>query len=238
MNPNVRWRVRAAIDDKGYFPSYDLFVLFDLKNNLTLEELTSVLNHSISSAWSDDHIRTKYFHKDLLKQLPIPEFNEKQKKTLKHLVRHLMNKPADSEYQQIIRQIDDIVDSAYGLSEEEKLRLKAAGFARKGDESEFHTEAHKKVTDKTWIVTGIVEDIDANNNLIQIWFSGFGEDSVKIPIPREMPGWAIRPDVAFEAEIPFEHRYEPDWNELQSFRPVRYSYMTEEELLESLNEKV
>lgn len=238
MNPNARWRIRAAIDDKGYFPSYYLFVLFDIKNNLTLEELTSVLNHTIANAWSDDHIRAKYFHKSLLNKLPIPEFNKFQKKNLEDLVRQLMNKPADSEYQGIIRQIDDIVDSAYGLSEEEKLRLKAAGFVREGYEGEFHTAKHKKLSDKTWIVTGIVEDIDANNNLIQIWFSGFGEDSVKIPIPREMPGWAIRPDVAFEAEIPFEHRYEPDWNKLQSFRPVRYSYMTEEELLESLNERV
>jgi len=110
INPNVRWRVRAAIDDTGYFPSDDFFIFFDLKNKLTLEELTSVLNHGISSAWLDDHNRAKYSHIDRLKQIPIPEFNKTQKKNLKNLVRQLMNKPADSEYQRIIRQIDDIVD--------------------------------------------------------------------------------------------------------------------------------
>ncbi len=91
-----------------------------------------------------------------------------------------MNKPADSEYQQIIRQIDDIVDTAYGLSDEEKLRLKAAGFVREGDESEFHIEEHKKIPDKIWIVTGIVEDVYAHDNKIKVWFRGFNEDAEEI----------------------------------------------------------
>ena len=146
-----------------------------------------------------------------------------------------MNKPADSEYQRIIRQIDDIVDTAYGLSEEEKLRLKAAGFVREGDEGGFHTEEHKKFPDKTWIVTGIVEDVYAHNNKVKVWFRGFNEDAEEIPIPPKMPGWAIRKDMAFEAEIPFDKVDEPDWNELHNFRPIRYSYMSEEELLKNLN---
>ena len=138
-------------------------------------------------------------------------------------------------YQKKIIQIDEILDRAYGLSDEEKTCLKESGFVRKGfDEDNFEKE--KKIfPNKTWIITGIVEDIDASRNKVQVWFRGFGEDAVEIPIPREMPGWALRTDVAFEAEIPFEQRHDPDWSVLHNFQPIRYSYMDEEELLAKLD---
>ncbi|RLC21188.1 MAG: hypothetical protein DRI57_02960 [Deltaproteobacteria bacterium] len=234
-NPDTRWRITAAIDDAGYFPSYDLFLLFDLSNKVTLEELTAILNHSVSSAWIDDHIRSKYLRKDELDQLPFPEFDELQKKDLKRLVRKLMRNPSAAEYKKIIIQIDEISDRAYGLSDDEKTFLKESGFVRKGfDEDNFEKEK-KFFPNKIWIITGIVEDIDASRNKVQVWFRGFGEDAVEIPIPREMPGWALRTQVAFDAEIPFKQRHAPDWSELRNFQPIRYSYMDEEELLAKLD---
>ncbi|QTA89671.1 HsdM family class I SAM-dependent methyltransferase [Desulfonema magnum] len=234
-NPNTRWRITAAIDDVGYFPSYDLFLLFDLKQNVTLEELTAVLNHSVSSAWIDDHIRLKYLRKNELRQLPVPEFDKLQKKDLKRLVRKLMRNPNTAEYKKRIIQIDEILDSAYGLSDEEKRCLKASGFVRKGFDEDIFEKEKELFPNKTWTVTGIVEDIDAGRNKVEVWFRGCGEDAAEIPIPREMPGWALRTEVAFEAEIPFEQRHRPDWSQLRNFQPIRYGYMDEEELLAELD---
>jgi type I restriction-modification system DNA methylase subunit len=231
-NPNTRWRMTAAIDDVGYFPSYALDIIYNLKSNVQLEELTSILNHAVTNAWIDDHIRSRNFDITNLKKIPIPPLNEQQKNELKRLVRELMQNPDRDQCHQILKQIDDITDKAYGLTDDEKLILKSAGFVR--EKTDVSSDLKKTFPDRTWIITGIVEAVDAKKNIIKIWFSGFGENAIEIDIPKEMPGWALRNEVAFEAEIPFEDRYHPDWSRLHHFRPVRYGYMDETELLKNL----
>jgi type I restriction-modification system DNA methylase subunit len=231
-SPNTRWRLTAAIDEEGYFPGYDLDLIFNFDNDRTIEEIVAVLNHAVTTAWIDDHIRSRDFDIPRLKQIPIPEFDELQKNELKSLVRELMQNPIPAESDKILKQIDAIVDKAYGLTDEEKTILENAGFVR--EKIDIKRDLKTFLPDRTWIVTAIVEAVDAENNKIKVWFRGFGDDAIEIIIPGEMPGWALRSDLAFEAEIPFEDRYNPDWSKLHNFRPVRYSYMDEAELLKNL----
>lgn len=230
-SPNTRWRLTAAIDEEGYFPSYDLDLIFNIDRDKSIEEIVAVLNHAVVSAWIDDHIRSRDFDIPRLERIPIPDFDEMQKNKLKSSVRELMKNPGSNQLD-IILKIDGIVDEAYGLTDEEKAILKNAGFVREKIDSKRVIKTF--LPDQTWIVTGIVEAVDAKNNKIKVWLRGFGDEAFEIVIPREMPGWALRSDLAFEAEIPFEDRYHPDWSKLHNFRPVRYSYMDEAELLKNL----
>lgn len=233
-NPNTRWRIAAAIDDVGYYPSYDLHLIFNLKEDIGLEELTAVLNHSIVTAFVDDHIRAKYSNINLLEQIPIPKFHECQKSELKKLVRELMQESNSRQSIQIQLKIDDIVNKAYGLTDDEKKALRDAGFIR---EKVYATAYQSTFPEQTWIVTGIVEDVNAKDKKMKVWFRGFTDEAIKVVIPRNMPGWALRPNTSFKAEIPFEDRYNPDWAKLYNFRPMRYSYMSEEELLRNLESR-
>ncbi len=233
-SPNTRWRITAAIDDVGYFPSYDLDLIFNLNNSWSLEEIVSILNHAVINACIDDHIRSRDFELSRLKQIPIPEFNDQQKNELKSLVRKLMQYPNPTQLD-VIKKIDDIVDQAFGLTEDEKILLKNAGFVR--EKTEIKSDLKTFLPDRTWIITGIVEGIDVKKNKIKVWFRGFGDEAIEINVPEKMPGWALRIETAFKAEIPFEDRYEPDWSKLHNFNPVRYSYMSEEELLMRIAER-
>ena len=77
------------------------------------------------------------------------------------------------------------------------------------------------------------------NNALTLWIRGFnGSQPFRMPIPETMPGWALRPDVAFKAEIPWQVRYseQPLANDLSNFRPLEFSYSQPEDLVELLED--
>ncbi len=230
-NPGTYPRLTAAIDDVGYFVSNDLSIIFSLKNNVTLEELVAVLNHPVVQVWIDDHIPSKELKMPLIKQIPIPQFSSSQRNTLKTFVTKVMASSENEEIEQLISAINSTINNAYKLSEDELRLLENFNTIRarpKTSNSDRNTEIF---SNKTWIVTGEVQSVHADIGEVRVWLRGFGDDPIDITIPKEMPGWALRSDVAFEAEIPFDEIDNPDWSKLHYFRPLRYSYLTEEELL-------
>lgn len=89
--------------------------------------------------------------------------------------------------------------------------------------------------DRSWRVTGHVIDIDKEKNLICIWVRGFGNgEAAWIPILSEMPGWLLEPRVSFEADIPFEDRYQQELKEmsLKNFIPLEFEHLSDEELFD------
>lgn len=93
---------------------------------------------------------------------------------------------------------------------------------------------------KTLTVIGQVSEINQDNNQILLCLSGLLDDNEEawLPLPQELPGWAIDGTV-FEAELSedietFEELAQRPWA-LRKFRHIPYSYLTNEELKSKLS---
>jgi hypothetical protein len=55
-----------------------------------------------------------------------------------------------------------------------------------------------------------------------------------------MPGWALRPDAAFEADIPYEDRYQQEIKNitLTNFTPLEFGYLSDEELFDHIAQRM
>ena len=91
------------------------------------------------------------------------------------------------------------------------------------------------ITKRYWHVSGHVIDIDKENGMIYVWIRGFGNGSPAwIPILRSMPEWMLKPDESFEADIPFEERYQQELKHMTliNFIPMEYGDLSTEELFD------
>ena len=88
---------------------------------------------------------------------------------------------------------------------------------------------------RQWTLTGQIEAVDLDRKTVLIWIEG-QNDSIEITIPPTMPGWALRPGVAFQAFIPWKQGYPSEFSEVTwlDFKPLDYSYLTEDELISHL----
>ena len=119
--------------------------------------------------------------------------------------------------------------------------VRAAGHRRPGLEwngySEPMEEAPATSNRRTWPVTGQVIQMDAENNILTMWVRGYNDSQPsEMPIPEAMPGWALRPETAFEAEVPWQVRdsHQLLAADLTNFKPLDFSYSQPEELVELL----
>ena len=259
---NNPWWLHAVIDESGYFPSKQLHCIFNPANHVSLEEITAVLNSPVANAWMDSvnllHIDVK---KAILEKMPFPEFSDEQHQQVIEYVQEIMNLKRNwfsSEHstnndieeliRKLIRELDDIIFLAYGLNEEERQQILELfrGFPRPGSEWKnvaFLPDIAAPISEngRHWCVTGHVIDVNGEKNMICVWIRGFGNgESAWIPIPREMPGWALRPDAAFEADIPYEERYQQKIKNLTltNFTPLEFGYLSDEKLFDHVAQRM
>lgn len=257
---NNPWWLYAVIDEFGFFPNKELHYIFNPVNHFSLEEIVAVLNSPVANAWIDN-VNVEYIKTDTLRTMPFPQFSEEQRQQIIERVREIMNlkqiwlsleHPATDDIEEhirkLIRELDDIIFLAYGLSEEERLQILNLfrGFPRPGREwknVQFlpHTVESTSTNGRRWRITGHVIDIDGEKNMICIWIRGFGNgEPAWIPIPREMPGWVLRPDAAFEADIPYEDRYQQEIKNLTltNFTPLEFGYLSDEKLFDHVAQRM
>jgi hypothetical protein len=87
-----------------------------------------------------------------------------------------------------------------------------------------------------WIITGIVDSVDAENGEITLWLDGF-DVLQAVPIVPVMPGWLLRPEAAFRTSIPRSRVRQRNLANNTSwgfFYPQEYSYLSEEEAFAEL----
>lgn len=137
------------------------------------------------------------------------------------------------EPQEATETIDTILKAAY--------RLDDATFARLRMIARWDQHPHETLdplpdrSQANYIISGIVDQVDAAQGTITLWMSGF-DDLQTVPIDPMMPGWMLRPDVAFRAKIPYacDRSRSLDHVIWGSITPQNYTYLSEEELVESL----
>lgn len=112
-NSAGHWRITAAEDYEGLYCS-QYFDGIWLKDSMPLEVFSAILNSPLANAFISDHkITARENNINLMKQIPIPNFDEEQKERIVNLV---------TEYRQIrTRWFNNILDDAN--SQRECLRL-------------------------------------------------------------------------------------------------------------------
>ena len=253
--PGSPWRIHAAIDDFGYFPSQGFHCVMLQDQSITWEELAAVLNSSLANAWVDSHNRGRWISEDTLREMPFPSLTDSMRDSVRDWVteiialkqRALSDSPKQCHEVKAIRKlvstIDDIVCDAFKVDEKGRKALSEyfAGHRRPGFEWEGlappEVEAAATSNGRTWTVTGQVIQTEAELGTLTLWVRGYQDNQpFCIPIPEAMPGWALRPEAAFKAEIPWSCRYAEDLpvNDLTDFRPLDFSYAGPEELMDLL----
>src|SRR3989442_10043276 len=244
-NPGSPWRFYAAIDRFKLVVTENFHYV--LPQAATLEELAAVFNSMLANAW----FSSRNYHRDItlkggLKRLPFPTFSEQQKKEI-HLLVQKISKMKRTEYnyfrddiKYIIERLDEIIFDAYGLDKGERRQIRAWMnlFPRPGMEwaSVVHFPQNgMSYPGRQWTLTGQIEAVDLDRKTVLIWIEG-QNDSIEITIPHTMPGWALRPGVAFQAFIPWKQGYPSEFSEVTwlDFKPLDYSYLTEDELISHL----
>ena len=253
--PGNPWRIYAAVDHVGYFPSQSIHCVLPKGDSVSLEEFVAVLNSPVASAWVDSRNRKRWIGEDTLRDLPFPVFTGPQRETVIARVKEITElknrefggrpiyNPDAQRIRDLALSIDEIVFDAFRIGESGRRILGKyfAGYPRPGlewiDNDQQTGMSVSTSDDRKWSVTGQVVQIDTENQTMTVWVRGYHDDlPFQIPIPEAMPGWALRSEAAFKAEIAWNTRdaaqLGPD--DLTDFRPLEFSHTETDELLEIL----
>lgn len=249
-NPSTPWRIYAAIDRNRLVVSENFH--YALPKGATTEVLCAVLNSMIVNLWFSINNYQRDVSEPLLKRIPFPSFTDKQSSKIRSLVEAIEEAvknnpsvpPSNNFQKDIFWQLDEIIFDAYQVSKDDRKQIRKwmESFTRPGiwfiekpsiDETRQSYQQNYQV--RTWKVTGLIESVQMDKT-ISIWVEGRGSDSILIP--STLPGWALRPNVAFTATIPWEERFETNLQKLTwlNFSPVEFGYLSEEDLVLMLNE--
>ncbi|HCY35512.1 MAG TPA: hypothetical protein DHV24_00030 [Candidatus Margulisbacteria bacterium] len=242
-NASGLWRIYATIDYDGYYVSQSFWVLFDLEDTISMEEIVAVINNPLSNVIINKYNRRTFIQKSSIMKIPIPPFNYSQKEKIRDYVKKVMRFKFERPlgWEEIVRnlvlKIDEIVFDAFEIPStyRSKLTEYMSNDLRPGDEWPKQSKTEKSIQHSnpqiTWKITGTVEAIDIKKGLICISVDEF-PDTQWIPIPQRIPGWCLESGQSFEADIPFEQRYEEDLNEVNflKFRLIEYGYLSDGEL--------
>ena len=253
--PGNPWRVYAAIDEFGYFPSQGFHCVTAIDDLVSLEELVAVLNSSIANAWVDSLDRSRWIGRRTLEIMPFPIFTDSVRESIVGRVRRVMalkrqalvgSTRSDAEtgtIRGLVESIDDLVCNAFGVGNDGRSMLNKyfAGYQRRGLEWDGFIQPIAEdgafPNGRAWPISGQVLQVDAENEVLTLWVRGYSEEQAfLIAIPETMPGWALRQGARFHAEIPWESRDSERLiaSEVTNFRPLDFSYTSTEELVDLL----
>ena len=253
--PGNPWRIYATIDDFGYFPSHGIYCVVPTDDLISLEEIVAFLNSPVASAWIDSRNRKRWISQGIIGGMPFPTFTNDVRELIFAHVSEIMalkqralgeasaHQPHTGRIRNLVLAIDNVVYDAFEVNEEGRAMLGKffAGYRRPGLEwggdSQPMGKAASTANGRKWSITGQVIRVDAENNLLTMWVRGYNDGQpFQMPIPEAMPGWALRPEAAFEAEIPWHRRdsYHLAADDITDFRALDFSYSEPEKLVELL----
>ncbi len=248
--PDPSWgrRAKAAIDRRGYYVSDSFWVVKLLpeieKLQITHEVIAAVLNWDVCNAWFIEHMTSRAIPEYAINTLPFPK-NLKENdcniltEAVKQIEKVFSENEGSSGYKDAINAveardaIDTILKAAYNLDEPTFRRLREIAEWDSSPLISLDTQSEYGVAN--CFVSGIIKDINAQNNTVTLWIKGF-EDLQQVQIVPSMPGWMLRPGAEFYTKVPrnavrqghidFDN---VDWD---VFYPQTYTYLSEVELMQ------
>lgn len=245
-DPHPTWgrRNKLAIVSEGYYVSDSFWVIapryvVQEPQHITCEVLAAVINWDVSNAWILEHLKSPAIPKRAMNTIPFPKNLSKNDCVALTEAVHQLEAAARAgqlEPKDTTKKIDSILKAAYHLDDVTFERLRKV---MEWDKSpEITLDPQPDLDKASWILSGIVDNINAERGTITLWLEGFDELQTVEIVP-SMPGWMLRSGAAFRTKIPVEYvkagRIAPgniDWG---IFRPQPYTYMSEEEVLTELS---
>ncbi|MHB8510223.1 MAG: N-6 DNA methylase [Candidatus Dormibacteria bacterium] len=244
--PTSPWRLKAAVDDEGYFPSQGLHCLIPRSAQVDLDAIVAVLNSMAVNLWVDTYNRTRWIREGMVETLPYPTLSTRSSAALHRLAAsasEVMRSGADAAngattMKGILGEIDEIVFAAFGLSRSEVTTVEQ--YFRPHRRPGLEAAATALVTSPSasagerWALGGRVVEVDGDRGALKVYLDGLNDDQlIDIhPLPPRIPGWMLRPGVEFEATIPLAARLSGSLvdSDLADFRVREFGYCDQEEL--------
>lgn len=104
------WPIAASVDYRGLIFSRNFYGLWPTKG-LKLEVIAAILNGPVANAFVHSTERTRYIQAKRLKEIPVPDFTDRQQMAIESLV------------QQYIDTCDPLSQKKYSSNESRRLRL-------------------------------------------------------------------------------------------------------------------
>lgn len=236
---NASWgkRVKAVIERKGFFVSHNFIVMVPKETvaHITLEVIAVVVDWKVSNAWLLEHLKQTQFPMRAVHRIPFPPLSEEECTLLTNAVREIESAWTRVEDQPVnaLQIIDDTLRKAYQLDDETYERL---SLIARWDSESLPTLDMQVDPAAQWVITGVVDSVDAENGQITLWLDGF--DTLQtVPIVPVMPGWLLRPEAAFRTSISrscVRQRALANNTAWGFFYPQEYAYLSEEEAFAEL----
>ena len=177
--PGNPWRIYAAIDELGYFPSQGFHCVIPKDGSVSVEELVAVLNSSVANAWVDNLNRKRWIGRGILRNMPFPVFTDFMRESIIARVREVMavkqgelvgsskRYAKASNIRELVESINDLVCDAFVVGDDGRKMLSKyfAGYRRPGLEWNGYiqpiVEDAVAPNGRHWPVTGQVLQVDA-----------------------------------------------------------------------------
>ncbi len=254
-NRNARIQVKVAFDDAGVFPESNLYCLGLFNNSGSLSPwvkrllsefnrrdlllwIAAVMNSPVGQAWVAMCSPPRSSPLDVFMSLPLPAYDP----ALPGLVGHTASLARTSDdFSELVNKINEEVLRSYGLTDADAADIQRYLDSLTKPWAESPAYAHLPQSRPYRRISGAVASIDVQGQRVTLDLPRYSRDTsgpIVLPLPRELPGWALREGVKFSCSVPADCR---DVSELLSdpwilrdFRLVPYSYLDEDELEELL----
>ena len=226
--------ISALVDEDGLYPSHSFFVLISNDKIISNYVICALINSKVINAFVRKECVKRTLITDVIRSIPVPEFTDVQIKKIEEYYIKIKNTCISNDEKkadEIQKEIDNIIFEAFGLEQEECNRINNIFAVYNGEYIEEDTDKVKitdiKVTDY-YNVSGEVNYINLKEMYCNIFLAEFGEQ--KIEIVPSMPGWFLRKGAEFSAKYYKETLFD--------IRPLVYSYLSDEELIMLLDNKI
>lgn len=221
--------INALVDEDGYYPSHSFFVLISEDKKVSNYVLCALINSKLINAYVRRECVKRTLTTNVVRSIPVPEFSDVQISKIEQCymsIKEACTSEDKEKVEKIQKTIDDIIFEAFNLEqgEKEKIEKLFEVYTRDGDDLTSANVELKEYHN----VSGEVEEIDIEKMYCTVYLAEFGEQEIKIE--KSMPGWFLRRGTEFSAKY---HE-----GKLFDIKPLMYSYLDDEEIIELLSKKI
>jgi SAM-dependent methyltransferase len=255
-NRNARSQLRVAFDDAGVLPGHNfkclgLFTerakMSDWAVQLAAREgersvllwIAAVMNSPIAHAWVATYSPPRSTAIRVFMTLPIPTSYDPSVAILVEKTKAVGRNSGDHAV--LTSKINEAVLDSYGLSADESADVQKYLDSLIDPWAESPSNAHVPKRGKYRRISGVVVSLDVLSQTVTLDMPRYSRESggpITVPLPREMPGWALREGVEFTCAVPAECRSADELRKdpwlLRDFLPVPYSYLDANDIEEMM----
>jgi len=229
-------------------------LLGDFDERLILLWLAAILNSPVSHAWVASSAPPRAIPEEVRTSLPLPatldpRIPELVEKTL-HVSRTSQGEfevwkslgrgtvpPGNMTFHELAGQINVLVLESYGLSVRDGQVLQTYLRGMTDPWVDAPEDAHLPLPETAYRrITGKVVGVDVKRQEVTLDIPRYSRKAggpLKVPLPKHMPGWALREGAEFTCMAPSNRRDPGDLQDpwlLREFRPLPYPYLQPSEI--------